>query len=130
MTVLGSDQIPLDLGDNLVLRFAQPEDIDAVAEFNARITDDPEISVWTQDLMSGRHPTTQASDFTVVEDTHAKKIVSSMCLISQTWAYGGISFKLGRPELVMTDPAYRRRGLVRKQFEVIHALSISKGELM
>ena len=130
MTVLGSDPIPVDLGDNLVLRFAQSDDIDAVAEFNARITDDPKVSVWTQDLMSGRHPTTQASDFTVVEDTHAQKIVSSMCLISQTWAYGGIPFKLGRPEIVMTDPAYRRRGLVRKQFEVIHALSSSKGELM
>ena len=73
MTVLGSDPIPLDLGDNLVLRFAQPDDIDAVAEFNARITDDPKVSLWTQDLMSGRHPTTQASDFTVVEDTCAKK---------------------------------------------------------
>ena len=73
MRVFGSDPIPLDLGDNLVLRFAQSDDIDALAEFNARITDDSEVSLWKQDLMSGRHPTTQASDFTVVEDTHAKK---------------------------------------------------------
>ena len=80
--------------------------------------------------MSGHHPTVKASDFTVVEDTRTNKIVSSMCLISQTWTYRGIPFKFGRPEVVVTEPEYRRRGLVRKQFEVIHALSASRGELM
>ena len=29
-----------------------------------------------------------------------------------------------------TDPLYRRRGLIRKQMDVIHALSESKGELI
>ena len=53
-----------------------------------------------------------------------------MCLISQTWAYGGMPFKLGRLEFVATEPDYRRRGLVRKQFDVIHAVSAQRGELM
>ena len=122
--------MPIDLGDNLILRFARPDDVDALAEFNARVFEDEKVGVGIRGLMSGHHPTVKASDFTLVEDTRTKKIVSSMCLISQTWAYRGIPFKFGRPEVVVTEPEYRRRGLVRKQFEVIHALSASRGELM
>ncbi len=123
-------QMPFDLGDNLILRFARSDDIDALAEFNARIFEDEGVGHGIRGLMSGRHPTVKASDFTVVEDTCRNKIASSMTLISQTWAYRGIPFKLGRPEVVATEPEYRRRGLVRKQFEVIHALSATRGELM
>ena len=36
---------------------------------------------------------------------------------------------VGRPEAVGTRPEYRRRGLVRAQFEVIHAWSAERGEL-
>ena len=123
-------QMPINLGDNLILRFARSDDVDALAEFNARIFEDQKVGVGIRGLMSGHHPTVKASDFTVVEDTCTNKIVSSMTLISQTWAYRGISFKFGRPEVVVTEPEYRRRGLVRKQFEVIHALSAAKNELM
>ena len=123
-------QMPIDLGDNLILRFAHPDDVDALADFNTRIFEDEKVGVGIRGLMSGHHPTVKASDFTIIEDTRTNKIVSSMCLISQTWTYCGIPFKLGRPEVVVTEPEYRRRGLVRKQFEVIHALSASRGELM
>ncbi|MBN8801717.1 MAG: GNAT family N-acetyltransferase, partial [Stenotrophomonas acidaminiphila] len=62
--------------------------------------------------MSGNHPTTQAHDFLVVVDENRNgKIASTLNLISQTWSYGGIPFRVGRPEIVGTDPAYRRRGL-------------------
>ena len=123
-------QMPIDLGDNLILRFARPNDVEALAEFNARVFEDEKVGVGIRGLMSGHHPTVKAVDFTLVEDTPINKIVSSMCLISQKWVYCGIPFKLGRPEVVVTEPEYRRRGLVRKQFEVIHALSAAKGELM
>ena len=123
-------QMPIDLGDNLLLRFATLADIDALADFNARLHEGEDNAVSTRDLMSGAHPTCKASDFTVVEDTQTGKLVSSMCLISQTWTYSGIPFPLGRPEFVATEAAYRRRGLVRKQFDVIHALSEARGELM
>lgn len=122
-------RLPIDLGGDLLLRFARPEEIDALVEFNTRNFDD-RITLWTHDLLSGRHPTAGATDFTIVEDTHHRKIVSSLCLISQTWTYGGIPFKVGRVELVATDPDYRRRGLVRKQFEILHAQSAAKGEQM
>ncbi len=127
-------QTPIDLGDNLRLRFAVPNDFDAWVDFNERMREyDPSsnrVGVWAHELMSGRHPTTRAGDFTVVEDTATGKIVSSLCLIPQTWSYGGIPFGCGRIEQVGTDPLYRRRGLIRKQMDVIHALSESKGELM
>jgi Acetyltransferase (GNAT) domain len=120
---------PIDLGGNLMLRLARPHERDALVEFNTRIFDE-RITLWTSDLLSGGHPTVQATDFTIVEDTHRCKIVSSMCLISQTWAYDGIPFKVGRVELVATEPEYRRRGLIRKQFQIVHAQSAAKGELM
>ena len=58
------------------------------------------------------------------------KIVSSMNLISQVWLYEGVPIGVGRPELVGTDSAYRRRGLVREQFDAVHAKSAARGELV
>ncbi len=51
-----------------------------------------------------------------------------MNLIPQTWTYAGIPFKVGRPELVGTLPEYRNRGLVRRQFDIIHQWSAEQGE--
>ena len=53
-----------------------------------------------------------------------------MCLIPQTWTFDGLPFPVGRPEAVGTDPAYRRRGLVRAQFDVLHAKSDREGHLV
>ena len=132
--------LPKDLGDGLVMRWATPADAERVVAFNTMIHADgpnePATSVgaWVADLMSGRHPTVDATDFTVVEDTKTleagrPKLVSSLTLLSQTWSYDDIPFGAGQPELVGTLPAYRRRGLIRSQMEAIHALSESRGEL-
>ena len=77
--------------------------------------------------MSGKHPTVKPNDFTIVEDTRTNKIVSSRNLISQTWAYRGIPFKFGRPNWWALRRNIVGEALVRKQFEVIHALERSKG---
>ncbi len=133
--------LPCDLGDGLTLRWATAADSEALAEYNVRHLSDhwsdqpaaPNEAVrgWTRDLMDGTHPTTRADDFTIVTDNRAgDRIVSSLCLISQTWAYAGIPFTVGRPELVSTSPAYRRQGLVRAQFAAIHARSAARGELV
>ena len=76
----------------------------------------------------GDHPACGADDFTIVEEASTGAIISSMVLISQTWTYDGIAFGVGRPELVGTAPAYRRRGLVRRQFEVLHQWSAERHE--
>src|SRR5262249_31077043 len=68
--------------------------------------------------------------FMFVEDTNAGKIVSSIGHISQVWTYEGIPFKFGQPEIVSTDPAYRKRGLVRAQFHEAHRWSAERGELV
>jgi hypothetical protein len=128
-TISVPSQASVELGENLRLRQANPGEVDAVVNFNTRVFDE-RISSWTRDLMSGGHPTVQAKDFTVVEDTRTNEIVSSLCVIPQTWTYDGVPFPVGRPELVATNPEYRRRGLVRKQFDFIHARGAANGELM
>jgi hypothetical protein len=125
----------------LVLRRARRADTEAVADFNARVHHSPGgsferrephrgIAAGTRDLMSGDHPTCDASDFIVIEDTATGSIVSSTCLIPQTFSYEGEEFDAGLPELVGTHPDYRRRGLVREQFEVLHRWSSERGHLM
>ncbi len=123
-----------DLGDGLILRRATRADTDALADFDARVhsdsgwdTPDVHVGAWVRDLMSGAHPTFDVGDFLVVEDTAQGTIVSSTNLISQTWSYAGMEFGVGRPELVGTHPDYRRRGLVRSQFEVLHQWSAERG---
>jgi hypothetical protein len=126
-----------DLGNGLILRHATPADTEPLIAlqgyvFRNRDTDEPPYGLegWTRDLMSGKHPTVQAGDFTVVEDTTNGRLASSLNLISQRWAYEGIEFGVGRPEIVCTHPDYRNRGLVRAQFEVIHEWSAQRGEMV
>jgi hypothetical protein len=124
------------LDDGLVLRRSTPADTDALVAFHAEIHRDndeaepaPFIAAWVRDLMSGRHPTFAPGDFTIVE-TATGEIVSSLCLISQTWSFGGIPLGVGRTELVGTRQDVRRRGLVRRQMDVVHAWSAARGELL
>jgi hypothetical protein len=131
------DNVIHDLGDGLILRRATCQDADALAQFNGTIHRPAEstsvneaIVALVKDLTVRPHPTCQASDFTIVEDTRRKQIVSSMCLINQTWTYAGIHFGVGRPELVGTLPEYRNRGLMRAQFEEVHRWSAERGHLL
>ncbi len=124
-----------DMGDGLILRRSTVEDAEALAEFNAAIHAEPDIphdglrvAAWVRDLLTTQHPTFGSGDFTIVEDSHSGKIVSSLNLISQTWSYAGIEFGVGRPELVGTQPEYRKRGLVRAQFDIVHGWSAERGE--
>ncbi len=132
----GEQEVLRDSGNGLVLRRASPTDTEAVATLNGAVhADTPQtlsagIAAWTRDLMSGNHPTCRASDWTVVEDTRSGRIASTMCLLSQVWSYSGISFGVGRPDLVGTLPEYRRRGLVRAQLDVLHCWSAERGELV
>jgi hypothetical protein len=122
------------LGGGLVMRRSTPQDAERLGAFNGRIHgDDPAdaegVAAWTRGLLTLPHPTFGPDDFTIIEDTLSSEIVSSLNLISQTWMYEGIPFGVGRPELVGTDSAYRSRGLVRKQFDVVHEWSRQRGEL-
>jgi hypothetical protein len=130
-----------DLGGGLILRRASREDGEAVAAFNSRVHHssggpfeqrEPHrgVAAFTRDLMIGDHPTCDVSDFTVIEDTTTGSIVSSACLIGQRFSYEEVELDAGLPELVGTHPDYRRRGLVREQFGVLHRWSEERGHLM
>lgn len=127
--------LPIELGDGLRLRQSRAEDVDALAAFNAEVhrNDAPEplawIDDWTRDLLSGRHPTHEPDCFTVVEEAATGRIVSALNLIPQTWSYGGAPIGVGQVELVGTDPEYRRRGLIRRQMEVVHRWGAERGQL-
>lgn len=126
-----------DLGDGLVLRRSRPADREALAEFQANTLlaagEEPPLErlyYWIHDLMSGEHPGFDPHDFTIVEESATGRIVSAMALISQQWSYEGIPFRFGQPDVVATDPAYRRRGLVHAQMEEVHRWSAARGEMV
>ena len=132
-----SEEVIRDFGDGLVLRRATRADAAALTDFNGRIHSDDgpdqpneNVAIWTRDLVEKPHPTFDVGDFTIVEDTRTGEIVSSLNLIPQNWSYGGVSFEVGRPEMVGTAPAYRNRGLIRAQFEVIHRWSAERGHML
>jgi hypothetical protein len=128
------------MGEGVVVRYATQNDIEGVIASNGRIfCHSPEdessqgIMDWTRALIDGSHPTTCAENFTVAEDTISKKIVSACGYIPQRWSYGCedlgepvVEFNVGRPEIVQTLPEYRRRGLVRVQFDLLHQLAESQ----
>ena len=132
-----STNILRDLGDGLILRRSTPADAEALADFNARVHSDDgwdkpdeRIGAWVRDLLTLPHPTFDVGDFTIVEDTRAGKIASSLNLIPQTWTYAGIPFQVGRPEVVGTAPEYRKRGLVRIQFDTVHQWCAERGYIV
>ena len=123
------------MDDGLILCRSLADDAEGLAEFNSHIHSDDgfdqpdqRVATWTRDLVGRPHPTFKADDCTLVVEESTGKIISSMNLISQTWSYEGISFKVGRPELVGTLPDYRNRGLVRLQFAEVHQWSEDRGE--
>jgi len=129
-----------DLGDGLVVRRGTLADSDALARFNglvhAEAPDaasggfDAYVASWTTDLTNGRHPSARASDFMIVEDTRTRRIASTLALLSHRFRYGEVELAAGQPELVGTHPAYRRRGLVDRQMEVVHSSSEQRGHLL
>ncbi len=130
--------MPRQIGDGLLMRWAGAADTEELAEFNLRWhSEDPDgepelwLQAWTRDLLSGRQSTAKANSVTVVVDPKKQnKIVSSTALIPQVWAYDGLSFGCGRPDLIATDPNYRRRGLARLQTDLFHAQSAARGDLL
>lgn len=113
--------------DSLLLRTVESEaDVQKLVDFcNIVFSEtgepDPRIGAWAADLLApGSHPTLTCDDYFLVEDTATGQIVSSLNLIPQTWTYEDIPFAVGRVELVGTLKEYRRRGLVREQFQAVH----------
>lgn len=128
-----------DLGDGLICRWSTAADQPKIAERMGVVyrsgPDRPVISRaldLARVLMSGDFPYMGPGDFALVEDTSKpeRPIVAYTCLWRLKWSIGGIQFRVGQPEMVATDPAYRNRGLVRSIFAMIHARSAAEGHLV
>ncbi len=127
MTDVSPENVIEDLGDGLIMRSARREEAGALAEFCAKVfIDEPSgteaywIAEWIRDLVAKPHPTLSLDDVIVVEDVEKGLYASTTTYLTQTWSYDGVEFEIGRPEIVGTHEDYRNRGLIRKQFDVMH----------
>lgn len=128
-----------DLGGGLIRRWSTTEDQEKIAQclgtvfrqsadapLNPRVIDEIRI------MMSPGYAFMGPGDIAIVVDTSqpGHPVVASTCCWSHCWSYGGIPFRVGRPELVATLPEYRNRGLMRALFAMFHARSTANGELV
>ena len=117
------------------MRGATRDDVDRLSDFNTRMHSEPGesalwIKEWTRDLIVKPHPSMSLDDVIVVEDPKIGQIVSSCVYFQQTWSYCGIPVPFGRPELVSTHPDFRNRGLIRRQFDLMHKWGDKRGHLV
>src|SRR5579883_617807 len=128
-----------DLGNGLVMRWSTAEDGEKIADLHGLVHRQQEDAApndhyirQIRGLVNGDHPLMGPQDFAIVEDTgrEGEPVVASTCLWQHTWAYEGIPFGVGRPEAVATHPEYRRLGLIRALFELVHARSEARGDLV
>ena len=128
-----------DLGDGLVLRWSTQDDVEPIAQLCGHVFRDSaaepqntNVMNFVHRLMSGYHPWMNPTDFAIIEDTRkeGKPVIACTCLWRHEWEYEGVPFGVGRPEIVASDPTYRRRSLIRALFETIHARSEAEGHLV
>src|SRR5947209_5153092 len=128
-----------DLGDGLLLRWSTSSDTEGIVQLVGSVFRDQAdapanipLGKLMREMMSGTHPVMGPGDFALVEDTRKQgnPLVACTCLWRHTWEYEGVPFRIGRPEIVATDPDYRNRRLIRAIFEVIHTRSEAEGHLV
>lgn len=125
-----------NLGDGYTLRWATPQDQQSLLDLYGYVFRDETIeesnayvSAYAHDLMSGRHPMGSPDDFAVVADA-TNRIVAATTLMRMPLEYAGVAIPSGRPEIVASHPDVRNRGYIRKIFQLIHAKSEARGDLM
>lgn len=125
-----------DVGDGLLLRWSTAADTERIADLHSIVhrpsADAPRnerIQARIRLLMRGDAPVMGPQDYAVVEDTTraGQPIIACACLWHHTWEFAGIPLGVGRPEYVAADPTYRRRGLIRAIFAIVHARSAAVG---
>jgi len=117
----------LPLADGLVLRSAVEADRDAILALEVAAfgeSDGPIVRARLDDL----------DGWLVVEDPDAPddgagRIASASVLLAHRLQLGEVVLPVGQIENVATHPNYRRRRLVRSQFEVHHQRSDARGDL-
>ncbi len=128
-----------DLGSGLVRRWSTAADVEKIALCAATVfrhhADEPPNEAVANEcrvMLSPGFPLMGPGDFAVVEDTNLpeRPVVACLCCWSHRWNLGGVSFGVGRPEIVATLSPYRKRGLIRSLFEMFHARSAARSEMV
>jgi hypothetical protein len=57
------------------------------------------------------------------------RVVSSICLMAESFALEGITIPVGQPEFVATAEGYGHQGLIRQQMAMVHDRSQERGDL-
>lgn len=112
------------LPGGLVLRSATADDVEDIAGLAAGVFG-PEDEIGVRAQLAD--PRVGPPRFTVVTD--ADRVVSSLCLMSRRLRLSDVELAAGQVEYVLTDPSYRRRGLVRTQMDVVHRWSAERGDV-
>ena len=118
-----------NLGNNMVMRpVADEGDIERFVAFNTQYNNLNEGQ--TCDCVMRHHPGVSREDFWLVEDESRGEIVSTTCLIPWTCRYADTVLRVAMLEMVLTHPAYRGQGLVRKQIQhFLHEVNASGFDL-
>lgn len=125
MSVRSSAPLQCSLPDGLTLRTVRDaRDVARVASL-ASVVFGPEVGLLEEHLLA-RFPGMEPADQFFVE-TADGEVVSMLCLIPWTWRYGPVSLTVGEMGIVATDPAYRRRGLVRAQVDAFKQRLAQRG---
>lgn len=121
------------LPDGLRLRVATAADAELIGDLVEAAMPHPGVPLgqksWALDLADGVHPTCSAADFSVVEELATGRLVSCMTAVEQRWSYAGLPLPIAVPEVVVTLPEYRNRGLVHAQFDRMHRRCDARGLL-
>lgn len=136
---LASPNFHGDLGDGLIRRWSTSADVEKLAHLMGTVfrdsADEP-LNVRMIDqahlMMAPGYPYMGPGDFAIVEDTSKpdSPLVACTALWRHQWSYAGLPFGVGRPEYVAANADYRKRGLVRAVFEMVHARSAAEGHLL
>jgi len=116
--------LPQSVGSGLTLRsVTSPADRQRYIDLNAAVTNEGPIAARLLD----HQPTTTDADYWLVINEATGAAVSTTCLIPWRCTLDGIQLTVAMLEMVVTDPAYRQRGLVRAQLAHFHTVVAKRG---
>jgi predicted N-acetyltransferase YhbS len=113
------------LPDGLLLRTAQPTDLDQIS---ALLTDRGEAADAVDHRLIVEDPDAGWESCAVVVD--GDRVVSTVTLLDETLVLDGLEIPTGQVELVATDRGYEGRGLVRALMGWAHQRSAARGHVV